>query len=270
MSINILFIGDVVGSPGRKVLAQKLPELIERESIEFCVANAENAAGGSGLTVRLAKELLALDIDVLTTGDHAWKKKEIIPLFEEDQRILRPANFSAKAAGRGSTVVESRSGHKIGVINVMGRVYMNPAESPFSAVERALAEVITQTPIVLVDLHAEATAEKIAMGWHLDGRVTAVLGTHTHVQTADARVLPNGTAYITDVGMTGPFESVLGRRVDRVLYHFTTDMPAPFDVAKRDVRINGALVAVDPDTGRAESIRALQVGEGGGERGEGR
>ena len=259
MTIHILTIGDIVGKPGRKVLARNLPDLVQRESVDFCLANAENAAGGSGLTEGLAKELLDLGINVLTTGDHAWKKKEIIPTFENDPRVLRPANYSPKAAGRGSTVLKSRSGHKIGVINLLGRVFMNPAESPFHAIERELAEVRAQTPIVLVDFHAEATAEKIAMGWYLDGRVSAVIGTHTHVQTADAHVLPKGTAYVTDLGMTGPFESVLGRRTDRVLYHLTTDMPAPFDVAKGDPRINAAVVSVDTDTGLAVAIRTIEV-----------
>jgi len=261
LTITVLAIGDVVGKPGRRVLARRLAGVIEEHGVDFCVVNAENAAGGSGITIVLARQLLDLGIDVLTTGDHVWQKREIEPFLDSEARILRPANFAPAAAGHGFGVFTSRAGHKVGVVDLIGRVFMKPSDSPFQAIDVAVEQLRAETPIILVDFHAEATAEKIAMGWYLDGRVSAVFGTHTHVQTADARVLPRGTAYITDLGMTGPFESVLGRRVDRVLHHMKTGMYAPFDVARGDVRISGALAEIDPTTGRAGSIRPVQIGE---------
>lgn len=260
--MNILFIGDIVGKPGRHALRDVLPALFEREQVDFCVANAENAAGGSGITVEVAQELLALGIDVLTSGDHIWRKREVVPFIRSEPRLLRPANLSPEAAGQGYGLYEARNGVKVGVVCLLGRTFMKPADCPFRAARRIVGDLLAQTPVVLVDFHAEATSEKVAMGWFLDGQASAVFGTHTHVQTADERLLPNGTAYITDVGMTGPYESVIGRRVDRVLQALLTQMPHPFDVAKGDPRVSGALVAVEPQTGRATAIRRVNVPTG--------
>jgi len=257
--VNILAIGDIVGRPGRRVLHDHLPDLMQREGVDFCVANAENAAGGSGLTVETARELLDLGIDVLTSGDHVWKKREILGLVDAEPRLLRPANLSPEAAGRGYGVYEARGGVRVGVVNLQGRTFMKPVDCPFRTVRRILEELSTQTAVLVVDFHAEATAEKVAMGWFLDGQASAVVGTHTHIQTADERLLPNGTAYLTDLGMTGPYESVIGRRTDRVLKALITQMPQSFDVAKRDRRLCGALIAVEPETGRATSIRRVQL-----------
>jgi len=258
MSLRILAIGDVVGRPGRQALQDHLPTILERHGIGFCVANAENAAGGSGVTPQIAKDLFESGIDCITAGDHVWKKKEIVPLIESDHRILRPHNLSKLAAGSGASVIETRDGHHVGVINLIGRVFMQPAECPFRGAEEAIARLSQETSILIVDLHAEATSEKISMGWHLDGKVSAVFGTHTHVQTADEHVLPQGTAYITDLGMTGPHESILGRRIDRVLKATLTQMPTQFEVAKHDVRISGAIVTADVTSGKAESIERFQ------------
>jgi metallophosphoesterase (TIGR00282 family) len=258
--LNLLFIGDVVGQPGRRIIAERLPALRQALAVDFCAANAENAAGGSGLTLETAMELLAAGVDVLTNGDHVWQQKEIIPLMVKDERLLRPANISPLAAGRGWGVYAA-GGAKVGVLNLQGRTFMKPVDCPFRTADAALPQILSQTPIVLVDFHAEATAEKVALGWHLAGRVSAVLGTHTHVQTADEEILSGGTAYITDVGMTGPYDSVIGRRKDRVIEALLTSMPKAFDVAKGDARLCGALVTVDAATGRASAIRRLQVRE---------
>lgn len=259
MKINILVIGDIVGEPGRQILKKKLPELIRTKEIAFCVGNAENAAGGAGITPDVAEELLASQIDVLTSGDHIWKHKEIVPYLDRYQRVLRPANYPAEAPGKGFGVYETNHGFAIGVINLLGRTFMPPTNCPFHTVDQILQSISDQTKIILVDLHAEATSEKVAMGWYLDGRVSLVFGTHTHIQTADERILPKGTAYITDIGMTGPYESVLGRKTERVLSAFTTGMPAHFDVAKKDVRISGLLVSLDTTTGRAFAIERVMI-----------
>jgi metallophosphoesterase (TIGR00282 family) len=260
MAVNILCIGDVVGKPGRKVLSEHLPRLINELKVELVVCNGENAAGGSGLTPQLFKKLLGYGIDVITLGDHVYRKVEIVSQLNESARLIRPANLSDQAAGKGWTVVQSKCGlYKVAVICLLGQLYMRTADSPWAAIDRILAEIPADVHIRLVDFHAEATSEKIAMGWHLNGRVSAVFGTHTHVPTADARVLDKQTAYISDLGMTGPYESVLGRRVDRVLHALTTSMPASFQVARGDPRICGALIAVDPNTGKAESIERIEV-----------
>lgn len=259
MKLKILALGDIVGRPGREIIEKKLPQLIKEEAIDFVVANGENSAGGSGITLEVAEKLFSAGLDVITTGDHIWKKKEIIPVLEREPRILRPANYSPLAKGRGWVVVEDHGGHLIGVINLMGRVFMQPVDCPFRTVDQILKEVSKKTCIILLDMHAEATSEKIAMGWYLDGRVTAVVGTHTHVQTADERVLPGGTAYITDLGMTGPYRSILGRDIDRVLKAIVTQMPTRFDVAEKDVRMSGAIITADPSTGKAEDIKRWVV-----------
>ena len=261
MSLRALLIGDVVGGPGRRIMTQKLSDLRKACAADFCVANAENASGGSGLTRANAREVFDAGVDVITMGDHVWKRKEIIQVIETEPRLLRPQNYSPLAAVSGMGIYTLPGGQNIAVLNLIGRVFMKPADCPFRAADDALRQLAPHTPNILVDMHAEATAEKIAMGWHLDGRVTCLFGTHTHVQTADERVLPKGTAFICDVGMTGPYDSVLGRRRDRVLKATLTQMPASFDVARGDVRISGAVVTFDPDTGKAESIERVHVRE---------
>jgi len=255
--VRIFFIGDVVGKPGRQAVARLLPEYRVGAGLDFVLANAENTAGGSGLTPALAQELFAAGVDCLTMGDHVFRRREILPLLETDERVLRPANYSTRASGKGLTVLKAANDVPVGVINLQGRTFMRPIDCPFQAAEKALATLAGSARVILVDFHAEATSEKVAMGRLLDGRVTAVLGTHTHVVTADEVVLPGGTAYITDVGMTGPHDSVLGRRADRVLEALLTQMPARFEVAAGDVRLNGVLIEADPETGRALSVERV-------------
>lgn len=262
MILKTLVLGDIVGRPGREVVEKRLPALIQREGIHFVVANGENSAGGSGITPEVTKRLFPCGLDVITSGDHIWKKKEAIQLLEKEPRILRPANYSPMALGRGWTVVDSHSGISVGVINLLGRVFMQPVDCPFRTVDEVLKEVSRKTKIIIVDMHAEATSEKIAMGWYLDGRVSAVVGTHTHVQTADERILPNGTAYITDLGMTGPYKSILGRDIDRVLKAIITQMPTRFEIAEKDVRMSGAIITIESSTGKALEIKRLVVHEG--------
>ncbi len=260
MAINILCIGDVVGKPGRNLLCDHLGDLITERSVELVVCNAENAAGGSGITPQLFKKLLNYGIDVVTLGDHVYRKVEIVSQLQESDRIVRPANLSGSAAGRGWTAVETKCGlYKAAVISVMGQMYMRSSDSPWAAIDRVLQEIPSEIQIRIVDFHAEATSEKIAMGWHVNGRMSVVFGTHTHVPTADARVLDGGTGFISDVGMTGPYDSVLGRRKDRVLYALTTSMPTPFRVATDDPRLCGVLAAVNPDTGKCETIERIEI-----------
>ena len=257
MDLNILLIGDIVGAPGRWAVEYALPRLKEREGIDFVVANGENAAGGSGITPEIVDELVGFGVDCITTGDHVWRQKEIVPRLETDNRILRPANYSKKASGKGYALIDAKNGAKVAVIQALGRIFMNPIDDPFEAVDGLVSDMKIETQVIIVDFHAEATSEKVAMGWYLDGRVSAVFGTHTHIQTADERVLPGGTAYITDVGMTGPYDSVIGRDKARVLAAMTTQMPRYFEVAEGDIRLGGALVTVDGETGRAKSIRRV-------------
>jgi len=260
MSINILCVGDVVGRPGRCVLAEHLSQFIEQRQIDLVVCNAENAAGGSGITPQIAKKLQRYGVDVITLGDHVFRKADAVQLLETSDRVVRPANLLAPAAGKRWTVVETKSQrHRVGVLCALGQMYMGSWDSPWPAVTRALDEMPADVKIRVVDFHAEASSEKIAMGWFLNGRVSVVFGTHTHIPTADARVLDKGTAYISDVGMTGPYESVLGRRTDRVLSALTTSMPAKFDVANGDPRMCGLLASVNPDTGRAESVERVEI-----------
>jgi len=259
--MRILAIGDIVGRPGRRIVREKLAGLVAQESIDLVIANGENAAGGSGITPVIAEELYASGVDILTTGDHIWKKKEIIPYLDSTERIVRPANYPDEAAGRGYTTITLGGKPPVAVINLLGRTFMRPIDCPFHQVDRILSELQSDLNVIIVDFHAEATSEKVAMGWHLDGRVTAVLGTHTHVPTADERVTAAGTACITDLGMTGPYASVIGRRTDRVLAALMTSMPFPFDVATDDVRLAGAIVTMDPATGRAIEIERIQVRE---------
>lgn len=259
MSITILTIGDIVGRPGRTIIKEKLRQFVEQRGVDFVVANGENAAAGSGIIPEQVAELTDSGVDVITTGDHIWKRAQIVPHMDAGLPLLRPANYPPEATGRGYGVFTSRDGVEIGVVNLVGRVYMNPADCPYRVGDAVVAELAARTPLIIVDMHAEATSEKVAMGWHLDGRVTAVVGTHTHIPTADERVLPKGTAYITDLGMTGPYESVLGRQVKRVLHKFTTGMFAHFDVASGDVRLCGALIEADAETGKALSIERVCI-----------
>jgi len=248
-----------VGKPGRRAVHELLPELISGYQIDFVIANGENAAAGFGITREIVEELFECRIDVLTTGNHVWDKKEILDFIGDYESLIRPANYPGSVPGRGSVVMPSVKGYHVGVINLMGRVFMHPLECPFRTAEQEIEKIRKRTKIILVDIHAEATSEKIAMGWFLDGKVTAVVGTHTHVQTADDRVLPEGTAYITDVGMTGPFDSVIGTRKEIVLERFLTQIPNKFDVAKNDVRLQAVLIDVDEKTGRALSIERLSL-----------
>ncbi|MDD5500572.1 MAG: TIGR00282 family metallophosphoesterase [Candidatus Omnitrophica bacterium] len=256
--MNILFIGDIVGSPGREAIKELVPSFKKDKTADFVIANAENAAGGSGITSRVAEELFASGVDVITSGDHIWKKSDIFELINREDRILRPLNFPPGAPGRGYGVFKSASGARIGVVNVNGRVFMEPLECPFKTVSRAVEELAKDTKIILVDIHAEATSEKVALGRYLDGRVSAVFGTHTHIQTADEKILPKGTAYITDVGMTGPYDSVIGRRVEDVLTRFLSSIPVKFEVAQGDIQLCGALVEIDDSTGKAVSLSRVQ------------
>ncbi|MBI4834270.1 MAG: TIGR00282 family metallophosphoesterase [Planctomycetes bacterium] len=258
-TIKVLAIGDIVGEPGREILKEKLPGFLEKQRIDFCVANAENSAGGSGVTPQIMEELISYGVNALTSGDHIWKRKEIVPVIAKDARLLRPANYPPQSAGHGHYLYDDAKGRKIGVINLQGRVFMPPIDSPFDAVDRAIKELSDKTKIIIIDFHAEATSEKIALGWHLDGKVSFIFGTHTHIQTADEGVLPNGTAYITDIGMTGPYDSILGRKKEKVLSAFLTGMPTHFDVAEDDVRIGGAIVSIDSSTGRAKAIERIMV-----------
>ncbi|HRZ14016.1 MAG TPA: TIGR00282 family metallophosphoesterase [Candidatus Omnitrophota bacterium] len=256
--MKILFIGDTVGNPGREALRQLVPVLRKEFDLDLVIANAENSSGGSGITPKTAQEMFDAAVDVLTSGDHIWKRKEIFELIRAEPRILRPINFPVGAPGAGFGIFKTPAGVPVGVINVLGRVFLDPLECPFRAVRKAVDEISRQTRVIIVDIHAEATSEKIAMGWFLDGEVSAVLGTHTHVQTADERVLPRGTAYISDVGMAGPFDSVLGRRVEDVLERFISCVPVRFEVADGNVQLHGVVVDIDEHTGKARSIQRIQ------------
>ncbi len=283
--LRILAVGDVVGRPGRRAVREIVPRLRKERGIDFVVVNGENAAGGAGITLDTARELLDSDVDVLTSGDHFFDHKEVKDLIAAEPRALRPANWSRHAPGRGFGLFETaaglvvgskessrrrglvvgskessrRRGVKVGVLNLIGRVFMRPVDSPFDCADDAIAELRREADIVLVDLHAEATSEKIAMGHYLDRRVSLLFGTHTHVQTADAKILPGGMAYITDLGMTGPHESVLGREIDPVLARLRTGVPAKFGVGKGDVRLQGVIVTVEAASGRATGIERVDV-----------
>ena len=255
--MRLLFVGDLVGSPGRRIVRKLLPGLVDRHHVDFCVVNVENAAGGFGITGEVMGELDGLPIDCFTSGNHIWDKKEGMALLDADPRILRPANYPAGNPGRGLFVGESAAGIPVAVINLEGQVFMRPLDSPFREADRLLESLPGRVKVIVVDFHAEATSEKVAMGFHLDGRASLVVGTHTHVPTADERVLPKGTAFLCDVGMTGPYESIIGFQVDRVLHRFLMHTPSSFEVAKRDVRLAAVLVDVDEQSGRARSIERL-------------
>ena len=267
-TVRILCLGDIVGRPGRQVVHQKLPALVRERKIDLVVANAENIAGGSGITANLFHKIRSYGVDVVTLGDHVYRKADIQATMQTSERIVRPANLAQAAVGRGSTVVTTNSGVAVGVFAVLGRIFMNqlPSNDPFAAADLVLNQLPRHVRVCVCDVHAEASSEKVAMGHWLDGRCSIVFGTHTHIPTADAKVLPGGTAFVSDLGMCGPYDSVLGRRKDRVLKYMTTNMPQPFDVATGDVRLCGALAEVDADTGRAVSIERIEVAGGNAEQ----
>ena len=256
--MKILFIGDIVGKPGRRAVRELLPRIVEESGIDLVIANCENAAAGFGVTGEIVEELFGCHIDVLTSGNHIWDKKEVMDFVENYEALLRPANYPQGAPGRGSLVIAIPGGISVGVINLAGRVFMHPLDCPFRTADREIETIKKKADVVLVDIHAEATSEKIAMGWYLDGRVAAVLGTHTHVQTADERILPGGTGYITDVGMTGPFDSVIGIRKESIMLRFLLQIPNKFDIAKGDIRLQGATVEINAK-GRAVAIERISV-----------
>jgi metallophosphoesterase (TIGR00282 family) len=259
MSIKILFIGDVVGSPGRSVIKALLPAMKKQENIDVVIANAENSAGGSGITPRTARDLFQSGCDVLTSGDHVWRRPDVVEVLHKEANVLRPANFPKMTPGRGSVVFTSSKGVKVGVICLLGRIFIDAmVESPFHVVTEEVKSLKSETPVIIVDLHAEATSEKVAMGWFLDGQVSAVLGTHTHIQTADESILPKGTAYITDVGMTGPYDSVIGRKKEKIIERFITGMPTRFELATEGIELHGVLLEVDEKTGQALKIERVR------------
>lgn len=255
--MRILFIGDIVGRPGRLALRERLGRLIDMHCIDLVVANGENAAAGFGLTVDVADELFNLGIDVMTTGNHIWDKKDILELLDSEERLLRPDNYPGDAPGRGAGIYETAAGIAVGVINLEGRVFMKTLDCPFQAADRLVEQMRKTTSIILVDFHAEATSEKAALGWYLEGRVSAVVGTHTHVQTADERVLPQGTAYISDVGMTGSRDGVIGMRREQVVEKFLSQRPTRFEISKKDPAINAVVIEVDAESGRAVKIERI-------------
>jgi hypothetical protein len=257
--MKILFIGDIFGHPGRRIVKELLPSLVGEYGPDLVLANGENAAAGFGITPSLVEELLDMGIAVLTSGNHIWDKKEIYAYLNEhaDGRLLRPANYPPGAPGHGLYLGKTRSGFDYAVLNLQGRIFMNPIDCPFRTADAVLAQIPPSVKVCIVDVHAEATSEKIAMGWYLDGRVTAVLGTHTHIPTADETILPNGAAYVTDLGMTGPYDSVIGIDKQTVIQKFLNQLPTRFEVAKGDVRLHAVLIEADPQTGHALSIQRI-------------
>lgn len=265
--MNILFVGDIFGSAGRRIVREHIAHVCEANGVELLIINAENAAGGFGVTPQIAEELFDMGADVLTTGNHVWDKRELmdylnsVPADSQDRprRILRPANFEPGVPGFGVFEGVTRNGVPYAVIDLMGKVFMSGTNNPFISANEILAGI--KARVILVDFHGEATSEKVAMGWHLDGRVTAVLGTHTHIPTADERILPNGTAYQTDVGMSGPYDSVIGVEKELVLHRFLTGMPGKFEAARGNPKMCAALITCDPATGRASAIQRIMLGE---------
>src|SRR5919108_792866 len=257
--LKVLFLGDVVGEPGRSAVIARLPELKSKHALDFVIVNGENAAGGRGITGKIAIDLLRAGVSVITSGDHIWDQKEILSFINTEPRLLRPVNYPDGAPGSGSIVLETEKG-KVGVINVQGRTFMQPIlENPFRAIEERVAKVREETPNIIVDVHGETTSEKIAMGRFLDGKVSAVIGTHTHVQTADEQIFPGGTAFLCDAGMCGPVHSIIGRAIEPILQRFISNLPASFPVASGEVRLRGALIDIDESSGRA--LRIARVDE---------
>ncbi len=259
MKVNILCIGDIVGRPGRRIVADRLKAVVRERDIDCVIANAENAAGGSGLTPQIYKKLLRYGVNLITLGDHTYRKREIIHTLETCDNIVRPANMSQHAAGKGVALYKTAKGPTVAVVALIGRLFMKGADCPYNAIDRILPQLEREADIIVVDFHAEATSEKIAMGYHLDGRASLCFGTHTHVVTADEKILSKGTAYITDIGMTGAHDSVLGRSVENVLKSFRTQMPFPFEIATGDVKISAILATIDSNTKRAEHIERVRI-----------
>jgi metallophosphoesterase (TIGR00282 family) len=260
MQIKLLCIGDIVGRPGRQILSEQLGRIVQEHQIDCVIANAENAAGGSGLTSSIYDKLHKYGVNLITLGDHLYRKKDVVEILENSSDIVRPANLSQLAAGKTWAVYTTSRGPQVAVVSLLGRLFMPlPSDNPFNAIDRILEKIPREIQTIIVDVHAEATSEKIALGWFLDGRVSVVYGTHTHVVTADETILPRGTGYITDIGMTGPHESVLGRSVDRVVKSLATQMPQVYSIATGDIRINGIITTIDTETGRALDIRRLCV-----------
>jgi hypothetical protein len=264
MPIRILCLGDIVGRPGRQVVHDKLPGVVRDRQVDLVIANAENIAGGSGITQNLFHKIRSYGVDAVTLGDHIYRKADIIPTLQTSERVVRPANLSPQAAGKTFTVVTANNGVAVAVFSLIGRIFMNqlPSDDPFAAADRVLGQIPRHVRVSVCDVHAEASSEKVALGHWMDGRVSLIFGTHTHIPTADAKILPGGSAFISDLGMCGPYDSVLGRRKDRVLKYMTTNMPAPFDVATGDVRMCGVLTEVDAETGKALSIERIEVQAG--------
>ncbi|MDO9465228.1 MAG: TIGR00282 family metallophosphoesterase [bacterium] len=255
--MRILFIGDVVGKAGRCAIEKLVPTLLNTNSIDVCIANGENAAGGVGITRKISDQLFSYGIDIITSGNHIWSNKDILSALDTDERILRPANYPDGVKGIGSTTFKSKKGYIIGIINLMGRVFMKPLDCPFKVAEREMEKLKKKTMVNIIDFHAEATSEKIALGRYLDGKVTAVVGTHTHVQTADEKIFPKGTAYITDAGMTGPHDSIIGAKKDSVFQRFLTQVPVKIEAASEDIWLHGVTIEADYDSGRALSIERI-------------
>ena len=259
--MKILFIGDIVGRAGRELLRSSLAAIIRHHDLDLVIANAENSANGFGVTKDVGDTILGYGVDVMTSGNHIWDKKEVIPYIAMEPRLIRPANYPAGTPGRGSYVATARDGRAVGVVNAMGRVHMPSLDDPFAVVPREIDAIRGKTRVIIVDFHAEATSEKMAMGWHLDGKVTLVVGTHTHVQTADERLLHHGTAYLTDAGMTGAHDSVIGMEREPSLARFVTGMPAKFEPATANPRLNGVIVEADPASGNALAVTRVSFGE---------
>jgi metallophosphoesterase (TIGR00282 family) len=257
--LKVLFIGDIIGEPGRKMVRAQIRGLRETHHPDLVIANGENSAGGFGITSEIADELFFLGIDVLTSGNHVWDKKEIEPYLAKQDRLIRPANYPAGNAGTGSVVISTEKAGKAAVLNLEGRVFMTNLEDPFRVAEREIERLKKETPVVIIDFHAEATSEKIALAWHLDGKASAVIGTHTHVQTADERVLPNGTAFITDAGMTGPTDSVIGVKKEQAIARFLYQTPHRFEIPKGPVHLSAVLVDIEEKTGKATRIERIHV-----------
>ncbi len=257
--MKILFIGDIIGKPGRRAVKELLPSLVAGHAVDMVIANCENAASGFGVTREVVEELYDSHIDVLTSGNHIWDKKEVMEFIDDYESLVRPANYPDSVPGKGSVLMPTAAGDYVGVLNLAGRIFMTAIDCPFVTAKKEIARLKTRTNVIIVDIHAEATSEKKALGWYLDGEVSAVLGTHTHVQTADNEVLPNGTAYISDAGMTGPFDSVIGIKKDTIIERFLTQIPNRFDVAKNDIRLQGVIMDIDAQSGRANAIERISV-----------
>jgi len=257
--MKVLYIGDIMGEPGRRAVARVIPRLVSQRKIDVVVGNGENVAGGFGITPELAEELFSMGLSAITTGNHAWDKKEILDYFPHERRLLRPANYPEGVPGQGSVVIETAGGEELGILQLMGRAYMPTLDCPFQTAKREMARLKKRVATVLVDMHAEATSEKMAMGHYLDGEATAVVGTHTHVQTADEQILPRGTAYLTDIGMTGPLDGVIGVKKELAIEKFLTGMPRRFEVASGPTVFCAVLIELDARIGKALSIERIRI-----------